>query len=121
MTVILIIMVLVGFVVAGVRWANEWAMINRAHGDMQAIMSNLMEFRAQTGRYEASRAFGGRGGQRSDTRTFDFHEVARTDPWGENYQIDVMEDGSGEVWISIRSAGPDRTFHTKHDIVLENN
>ncbi len=121
LTVLVIVGLLVAFVLAGVRWAQEWSMINRARGEMNLIMTNLAEFKTQTGEYNLGFAFGGRGGQDSDTQAFSFREVARSDPWGQHYQITVRDTPTGDQWVSIRSAGPDRQFNTPDDLVLESN
>jgi hypothetical protein len=45
-------------------------------------------------------------------------EVKEGDPWGKRVEISYSQGGIAEV-VRVRSAGPDREFNTKDDVVAE--
>lgn len=45
-------------------------------------------------------------------------EIKETDPWGTQVQVGYSQGGVAEV-VSVRSAGPDREFHTDDDLVAQ--
>jgi len=46
------------------------------------------------------------------------NEVKETDPWGSRIQVRYSQGGVAET-VSVRSAGPDRKWHTDDDVVAQ--
>ncbi len=127
LTVVLVISILMSFLVAGVRWAMNWSMLSRARSEMQEISGNLAEWRAQTGAFEASTAFGfgssdGFGDRISGQVGFLSRETTQIDPWGNRYLIRTFTDPvTGQAGIRIHSWGPDGAPDTPDDLYLDVN
>lgn len=45
-------------------------------------------------------------------------EIQETDPWGTPIEVDYSQGGVAET-LTVRSAGPDRKFHTDDDLVAQ--
>jgi hypothetical protein len=45
-------------------------------------------------------------------------EIQETDPWNEKLQVSYSQGGIAEI-VRVRSAGPDRSFDTRDDIVAQ--
>src|SRR5258708_5039585 len=45
-------------------------------------------------------------------------EIKENDPWGTRIRVTYSQGGLAEM-IDVRSAGPDREFHTKDDVATE--
>lgn len=45
-------------------------------------------------------------------------EIKENDPWGTQVQVSYSQGGVAEV-VSVRSAGPDRQFHSDDDVVAQ--
>jgi len=127
LTVMVVITLLAGFLVAGARWAMNWSMLSRARGEMQEIAGNLAEIRAQTGAAEASHAFGFgtselAGDRISGLTGFLSRETTQIDPWGNRYLIRTIPDPeTGQSGIRIHSWGPDGQPGTPDDLYLDVN
>src|SRR5690606_24597925 len=53
------------------------------------------------------------------TRRSRIMDRALSDPWGNSYRYRLLSDEGGEWRWELRSAGPDRVFETRDDVMSE--
>ncbi len=122
LTVILIIMILVGMVVAAANWARERATMNRAWGELHQWMNWAEEYRANFGRYPGD-GYAGATWSSSDfdgVEVFSFRDIPDLDPWGNPYRFRRYSIPNQEAYrIRIWSYGPDGEDGSDDDLVLQ--
>jgi hypothetical protein len=88
-------------VVAGCdNGAAKRAIIERAQAQVRRISADLDKRTTETGVYVRTKE----------------DEIKEEDPWGTQIQISYSQGGVAET-VNVRSAGPDRAFHTNDDVV----
>jgi outer membrane murein-binding lipoprotein Lpp len=81
---------------------NNRAAIERAETQVRRLAADLDRRTTETGAYIR----------------VDVDDIKETDPWGTPLQVANAQGGVAEV-VTVRSAGPDREFHTNDDIVAQ--
>ena len=82
--------------------AARRAAIEKAEGQVRRIAAELDQKTTETGVYVRVKE----------------GEVKESDPWGKRVEVSYSQGGLAEV-VRVRSAGPDREFDTKDDVVAE--
>jgi len=82
--------------------AARQAAIDKANAQVRRIADDLDKRTTETGVYLRVKK----------------DEIKETDPWGTAIQVSYSQGGVAEV-VTVRSAGPDREFHTDDDLVAQ--
>lgn len=138
LSVLMIIGILMGFVLAAANWAREKATMNRATAELHQWMNVLEEYRANFGKYPASSLHGGEWGSSGfdGVQRFEFKDIPDLDPWGNPYRFQRLDyhrtddvrissdrtdsATAGVARIRVWTLGPDGADGTPDDIVLTN-